>query len=170
LRAGIEELFGKAKEEFPKAESVFQRVFAEKQIGTIADRHQQRKPVTFNEIINEYEEFEFDPEDIEEAIESNNVVREACDCDCDKCGEIVPGRPFNNDDHCDSCTIYAHDDECECDACEYIRYDLIDKMKDEMIAACCMERLVELDELSKTDKTPEVIQEMEEIQSYLSNH
>ena len=47
LRAGVEELFGKAREEFPKAEAVFQRVLAEKHTATIADDHQQRKPMTF---------------------------------------------------------------------------------------------------------------------------
>ena len=55
MRAGIEELFGKAREAFPKAEAVFCRVFAGKHTGTIVDHHQQRKPITFNEIINERE-------------------------------------------------------------------------------------------------------------------
>lgn len=152
-------MFWKAKEEFPKADAVFQRVFAEKHTGTIADHHQQRKPMNFDEIINE----EFDPEDIKEAIRVNGRVGDVCDCYCDKCGDIPPGKPFNKDDHCGSCTIYEHGDECDCDACEYNRYDLIEEMR----TACCYGRL---EELSKTDKTPEVIQEMEEIQSYLSNH
>ena len=167
MRAGIEELFGKAKEEFPKAEAVFQRVFAEKHTGTIADHQQQKKPLTFNEIVNEYEECEIDPEEIKVFIELFGQVGNACDCYCDKCGDITPGTPFNKEDHCGSCTIYEHGDECECDACEYNRYGLIEKMRKDTIAACCYARF---EELSKADKTPEVIQEMDEIESYLSNH
>ena len=118
-----------------------------------------KKPMTFDEIIN----YEFEPEDIEAAIEVNGREPEdVCDCYCDKCGEITPGTPFNKDDHCGSCTIYEHGDECDCDACEYNRYDLMEEVRLASVYA-------RLEELSKADKTPEAIQEMGEIQSYLSN-